>query len=463
MGSFERFKTKTHFNSLKRLVGVTALAVLAVKLLAVALATAAGGGTPLDLLARVPANLADLGSAWLVFEVLRTRRPLQLAARSAILVAVSPVLFVASGIHGDRVGVAVALLLLAVHLLVDRDAPLVAGITLAVASRVEPMTLLAAPVAMAAVAAPASTGGEPDPRVRRSRMVHFGGALAGALFAAWVPTLAWGWDSLAPAPGGDPGPGGLGPGWVLARSLDQGLAGWLLGPGRPLVLVAAVVPAVVWVRCRPRRLYAAVGLLLLAPLALSPAWSPRDLVWPAVFGYLGDARWASIYAVAGGATVAWTSTWWATGSPWHGGVAPGTVPDGTVAGLGLVTWVVLASWLAIGWRTVAVEARATAPGAMGAGAAGARARVEGAGAPGAGSGGVGAVDNGGTLAARSVTLPPRGLDPGPGQFGAAPNGAAPNGAAPNGAASVNGPASLEGSAAVDGGAGGSRGSLRLPT
>ena len=36
MGSFERFKTKTHFNSLKRLVGITALAALAVKLLAVA-------------------------------------------------------------------------------------------------------------------------------------------------------------------------------------------------------------------------------------------------------------------------------------------------------------------------------------------------------------------------------------------------------------------------------------------
>src|SRR5512132_2213133 len=42
MGSFERFKTKTHFNSLKRLVGVTALAALAVKLLTIALATAAG-------------------------------------------------------------------------------------------------------------------------------------------------------------------------------------------------------------------------------------------------------------------------------------------------------------------------------------------------------------------------------------------------------------------------------------
>ena len=55
-------------------------------------------------LARVPASLADLGAALLVFEVLRTRRPLQLAARSAILVAVSPVLFVASGLHGDRMG-----------------------------------------------------------------------------------------------------------------------------------------------------------------------------------------------------------------------------------------------------------------------------------------------------------------------------------------------------------------------
>src|SRR5919206_660954 len=194
MGSFERFKTKNHFNSLKRLVGMTALAALAVKLLTVALATAAGGGTPLDLLARVPANLADLGSAWLVFQVLRTRRSLQLAARSAILVAVSPVLFVASGIHGDRVGVAVALLLLAVHLLVDRDAPLVAGITLAVASRVEPMTLLAAPVAMVAATAP-DAGPEPDPEAGpgagRSKLLHFAGALAGGLLAACVPTLAW--------------------------------------------------------------------------------------------------------------------------------------------------------------------------------------------------------------------------------------------------------------------------------
>jgi hypothetical protein len=483
MGSFERFKTKTHFNSLKRLVGVTALAALAVKLLTIALATAAGGGTPVDLLARVPASVADLGAALLVFEVLRPRRPLQLAARSAILVAVSPVLFVASGLHGDRVGVAVALLLLSVHLLVDRDAPLVAGITLAIASRVEPMALLAAPVAMAAVAAGAGGAGGEEPgdrRVVRSRMVHFGGALAGALFAAWVPTLAWGWDSLAAAPAVGGGPGGLGPGWVLARSLDQGLAGWLLGPGRPLVLAAAVVPAVIWVRRRPRRVYAAVGLVLLAPLALGPAWSPRDLVWPAVFGYLGDARWASIYAVVAGATLLWTSTWWGSGVPWHGGVDPATVPSGAIAGLGLVTWVVLGSWVVLGWRTVAVEAppKGSAGSAAGAGArsgAGAGAGVgAGAGArSGTGAGarlGAGAVDNRAQPGSPSATLPPGGVDAGPGHSGAPANGSTTsNGSTPvddsapaNGSPPVNGSTPANGAAPVGQGTSSSRGSVSLP-
>jgi hypothetical protein len=432
MGSFERFKTKAHFNSLKRLVGVTALAALAVKLLTVALATAAGDGTPMDLLARVPASVADLGAALLVFEVLRARRPLQLAARSAILVAVSPVLLVASGIHGDPAAVAVALLLLAMYLLVERDAPLVAGMTLALASRVEPMALLAAPVVMAAVAPGAAGVKQPDGRAGRSRLVHFSGALAGGLFAAWVPALAWGWDSLTGEPSGTPAPGGLGPGWVLASSLDTGLAGWLLGSGRPLVLVAAVLPAVVWVRRRPRRVYAAVGLVLLAPLALGPAWSPRDLVWPAVFGYLGDARWASIYAVAAGATLLWTSTWWGTGLPWAGGVDPATVPSGAVAGLGLVTWVVLGSWLVLGWRTVAVES------AAGSGPADLPGAVEDRGDMPT----WGAVDDRQHPAGRSATLPPGGLDAAPGQLGAPGNGAAPataaasrdGGGAPDGAA-----------------------------
>jgi hypothetical protein len=62
------------------------------------------------------------------------------------------------------------------------------------------------------------------------------------------------------------------------------------------------------------------------PLALGPAWSPRDLVWPAVLGYLGDARWASIYAAAAGATLLWTSTWWAPAHPGRAASTPESCP-----------------------------------------------------------------------------------------------------------------------------------------
>ena len=61
----------------------------------------------------------------------------------------------------------------------------------------------------------------------------------GSFWTYRAAALAWGWDSLAGREGGGAGPGGLGPGWVLAPSPDQGLAGWLLGPGRPLVLALA--------------------------------------------------------------------------------------------------------------------------------------------------------------------------------------------------------------------------------
>src|SRR4029453_18086131 len=76
----------------------------------------------------------------------------------------------------------------------------------------------------------------------------------------------------------------------------------------------------------------------------------------------------------------WTSTWWGSGVPWHGGVDPATVPSGAVAALGLVTWVVLGAWAFLGWRTVTVE---SGPG-VGPG---------GGGGSGPGSD-VGAVDNG---------------------------------------------------------------------
>ena len=137
-----------------------------------------------------------------------------------------------------------------------------------------------------------------------------------------------------------------------------------------------------------------------------------------MFAYLGDARWASIYAVAAGATVAWTSTWWGSGVPWHGGVDPATIPTGAVAGLGLVTWVVLGSWVFLGWRTVMVEA--------------------------------GAVDNRENLATRSATLPPRGLDAGPGHTGTPGHGVPPGNGSPSGNGAMAGNGSPPGNGAMAG-------------
>jgi hypothetical protein len=126
-----------------------------------------------------------------------------------------------------------------------------------------------------------------------------------------------------------------------------------------------------------------------------------------VFGYLGDARWASIYAVAAGATLLWTATRWGSGIPWDAGVDPATVPAGSVAGLSLVTWVVLASWLFLGWRTVTVESRTVPAGSGSLGV--------GSGAVGAGSG---AVDSRAHLQPEVGYAPPPG-DPTPDRVGEA--------------------------------------------
>jgi hypothetical protein len=353
MTSFERFTTKTHLRALRRFVTVTVLAALAVKLACTAAAAAAGGGWLLHFLLRAPASVADAGSALLVFEVLRRRRPLHLAARAAALVGASPVLLVASGVHGDRLGVAVLCLLAAMWLLVDRDGPLPAGLALAVAVRVEPLAVAALPVALAAAAwaRPADAAGE------RDRVTQLALAFTGATVAAWAPALAWGWQPLGPAPAAPPGGAAFGPGWLAARLGLPGLAGLLAGPGRLAVLLVAVVPAVCWVRFRPGRAYAAVGLVLLGLVALDPAPSPRDLAWPVVFGYLGDARWASAYGLAAGPMLAWTSALWRRGVPWA--AATGGPVDGVTTVLGLATWAVLLAWLAVGVRTVALERGAT--------------------------------------------------------------------------------------------------------
>jgi Gpi18-like mannosyltransferase len=64
-----------------------------------------GAGTHIGLAAnfsiRAVSSLADVASAVLVFELLRTRRPLPEATFAGIIVACSPILLIVSGFHGN--------------------------------------------------------------------------------------------------------------------------------------------------------------------------------------------------------------------------------------------------------------------------------------------------------------------------------------------------------------------------
>jgi hypothetical protein len=148
MGSFERFTTKTHYNSLKRLVLVIGLAVLAVKLV-IATIWPGTAGSPLDLLARGGGE---------------PRRPRHGAAAGDVPAGRPP------GAAGRRPRVDVA-------------------------ARVDPLVLLAPAVDLGGVGAGPAVG-----RRRRAGAVPAGGRGAALGLAAWAVLAVWlalGWRTVA--------------------------------------------------------------------------------------------------------------------------------------------------------------------------------------------------------------------------------------------------------------------------
>jgi hypothetical protein len=86
-------------------------------------------------------------------------------------------------------------------------------------------------LADAASADPAASAGPPHARraYPTGVLTHFGGAL----FAAWVPTLAWDWDSLAAAPSAGPGRAASGPAGCWRGRSTRGWPGGWPAPAAP--------------------------------------------------------------------------------------------------------------------------------------------------------------------------------------------------------------------------------------
>jgi Glycosyltransferase family 87 len=264
-------------------------------------------GLAFPLAIRIPAISADAVTPFIVLELLRKRRTLLESFAAAASVAVSPVLFVISGFHGNTDPVFIMFSLLSVYLLVERRAPALAGISIAIALGVKIVPIVIVPTLLAFTV------------LAGWRYVLRFGLASGALLAAtWVPVVLRVWQPFRDHVLGYTGgrwQWGLvqlvkwagNPAWVI----------WLRGPGRFLVgLVVAGLPAalVLW---RPRRVVEASALALTGLLVLSPAGATQYLVWAVAPAYLLSFWGGTAYNLIAGCLLIEVYTRWSGRFPWY--------------------------------------------------------------------------------------------------------------------------------------------------
>ena len=305
-------------------------------------------GLPFRFLLRLPACLADVGSAFLVFELLRRRARPATAFAGAVVVAANPVLFVVSGFHGNTDPVFVFFVLLSVWLLVDRDRPVGAGLAIAAALGVKLVPVVVLPALCAAA-------------WRRHRAVPFGAATGAAVALCWLPATLREYPAMRANVFGYAGQvQDYGMVMLLRRSGAAHLVDTYVG-GRYVVVAAAALPAALWAWRRAEDLPAAVGLALVSFLALSPAFAPQYLAWPVAAGVLLAPVLAGVYSAVAGVLLLVLYTEWSHGLPWDWAHSrPATSVDRL---LRLLVWLVLVGWSALGVRglLMAVRRRALQP------------------------------------------------------------------------------------------------------
>ena len=265
-------------------------------------------GVSIGFSIRSVASLADVGSVLLVFELLRRRRSLREATWAAALVAVSPVLVIISGFHGNTDPIFVFFTLLALYLLADRDKPLAAGLAMGVAIGIKVVPVVAVPALLVL----ALTRG-------RRPLLRFGAGFVAAVAISWLPALIAHGQAVREHVLGYAGSGISQWGLIQVGHWfgDPGWADFLTKTGRfPVVLLCALVPAaLVW--RRPAMAAEAVGLSLVSFLFLSPAFGCQYLVWAMAAAYLLNFGWATVYNLGAGLVLFKVYTRWAHGFPWN--------------------------------------------------------------------------------------------------------------------------------------------------
>ncbi|MFF1835880.1 hypothetical protein ACFVXE_17000 [Streptomyces sp. NPDC058231] len=299
-------------------------------------------GIPFGTLIRSPASIADFFCALLVFEIVRRRRSLRTAVACGVGVAFSPVLIATSGYHGNTDAVAITFALAAAYLLVDRKAPLAAGVTAALSISVKFIPVVAVP----ALFAVALRGGRPV-------FVRFTAGFTALVALVWGPVLATVPENLTKNvleyAGGNYRL------WGIVRFADvlglpDPLIAFVRGEGHYLFVLICVAAGVWLARARPSQLPGAVAVTMGLLLLLSTASGLQYLTWAAaamfVVGFWQGLAyncllgWTVVLGYQGRSAVHWSET---------------------VLLLGAAGWFVLAIGLGTGVRRILAAPSGSSP------------------------------------------------------------------------------------------------------
>jgi Dolichyl-phosphate-mannose-protein mannosyltransferase len=289
---------------------------------------------------RLPAIMADVVTPFLVLELLRKRRPLLRSFAAATSVAVSPVLIIISGFHGNNDPIFVMFCLLSVYLLVDRQAPALAGLAIAIALGIKIVPIVVVPALLVYAF-----------RTGWRSLYRFCLASGVFLVLTWGPVLVRVWEPFRAHVLGYTGSVNFRVWGLIQLGIWAGSPSWMTwleGTGRfVVVLIAAGIPAALVLR-RPARAVEACGLALAMLLLLSPAFGPQYLVWALAPSYLLTFWGATAFNVAAGALLIEVYTRWSGGFPWYFAKASLLTQGERVAAI--VVWAILLGIVALGVR-----------------------------------------------------------------------------------------------------------------
>jgi Dolichyl-phosphate-mannose-protein mannosyltransferase len=296
-------------------------------------------GPSLRFLIRVPASVADAVTAVLVFEFVRLRRSLNEATAAAVVIAISPVMYVISGFHGNTDPVFVMFILLSAYLIV-KDRPFWAGASAAIAISIKLVPIVALPVIAVAV------------WQNRRRLIASTIGFLAVVLPVWGAVVLREWSgfkrNVLEYKGLHPADGRWGIVDFARHTGGAGLVDFLVGPGRFVALaISALVPAYLVLRRRDA-VATGVGLSLALFLLLTTNFGTQYLAWAAAAVLLLDLWAGSAYNLSAGILLVVIYTHWAHGFPWYQAVSKQLTPS--EEHMGWLVWTVLFGAVILGIR-----------------------------------------------------------------------------------------------------------------